>query len=43
MTVIVDGGRPCGVLTAGDVERALAVAALGEAPDRSAPTARWQS
>jgi len=35
MTVVVDGRRPCGVLTAGDLSRALAVATLGEAPDRS--------
>lgn len=34
-TVVVDGRRPCGVLTAGDLRRALAVAALGETPDRS--------
>jgi CBS domain-containing protein len=33
--VVVDGSRPCGVLTAGDLNRALAVAALGETPDRS--------
>jgi CBS domain-containing protein len=35
MTVVVDGRRPCGVLTAGDLSRALAVATLGETPDRS--------
>jgi Zn-dependent protease len=34
-TVVVDGRRPCGVLTAGDLRRALAVAVLGETPDRS--------
>jgi CBS domain-containing protein len=34
-TVVVDGSRPCGVLTAGDLNRAMAVAALGETPDRS--------
>ncbi|WP_203790657.1 CBS domain-containing protein [Paractinoplanes rishiriensis] len=38
MTVILDGARPCGVLTAGDLSRALAVAMLGEVPDRSAGT-----
>ncbi|MCU7729449.1 site-2 protease family protein [Actinoplanes sp. KI2] len=27
-TVVVDGGRPCGVLTAGDLARALAIAEL---------------
>lgn len=44
ITVIVEGGRPCGVLTAGDVQRALDVATLGEAPDRSAPPPdRWQA
>lgn len=35
LTVVLDGTRPCGVLTAGDLSRALAVARLGEAPDRS--------
>jgi len=35
ITVVVDGRRPCGVLTAGDLSRALAVATLGETPDRS--------
>jgi hypothetical protein len=35
MTVVVDGRRPCGALTAGDLSRALAVAALGETPDRA--------
>lgn len=34
-TIVLDGGRPCGVLTDGDLNRALAVAALGEAPDHS--------
>lgn len=35
ITVVVDGSRPCGVLTAGDLARALAIARLGEIPDRS--------
>jgi hypothetical protein len=34
-TVVLDGRRPCGVLTAGDLSRAMAVTALGETPDRS--------
>lgn len=35
LVVVLDGSRPCGVLTAGDLERALAVARIGAAPDRS--------
>jgi CBS domain-containing protein len=35
ITIVLDGRRPCGVLTAGDIDRALAVAALGRTPDRS--------
>ena len=32
--VVVTGGRPCGVLTAGDVRRAVQIAELGGGPDR---------
>ncbi|MEU7906135.1 CBS domain-containing protein [Actinoplanes sp. NPDC049118] len=35
-TVVLDGSRPCGVLTTGDLSHGLAVARRGETPDRSA-------
>ncbi|GAB1691658.1 site-2 protease family protein [Krasilnikovia sp. M28-CT-15] len=34
LAVVTDGGRPCGVLSPGDVRRALDVAELGGVPDR---------
>ncbi|MBM2616347.1 site-2 protease family protein [Actinoplanes sp. LDG1-06] len=33
--VVLDGGRPCGVLTSGDLRRAVVVAEAGGRPDRS--------
>lgn len=35
LAVVVAHGRPCGVLSAGDIIRAMDIAGLGAAPDRT--------